>query len=68
MLTSIAARQSITAHAAAEAVSACVGFAEILPGAILVPCDEVLRQRLLNVAPSWRAVIAGSWRGWLVMH
>jgi ADP-ribosyl-[dinitrogen reductase] hydrolase len=63
-LAAIAARQSMTTHAAAEAVSACVGFAELLGEAIAgEPRDKVLSARALDVAPAVRSVLAGSWRG-----
>ncbi|WP_445191814.1 ADP-ribosylglycohydrolase family protein [Sphingomonas sp. Tas61C01] len=63
-LASIAARQSVTTHAAAEAVSACVGFAAILADAIAgEPRDMVLGPRTIELAPAVRSVLAGSWRG-----
>jgi ADP-ribosyl-[dinitrogen reductase] hydrolase len=63
-LASIAARQSATTHAAAEAVSACVGFAGILADAIAGKSrDQVLSPRTLDLAPAVRNALAGSWRG-----
>jgi ADP-ribosyl-[dinitrogen reductase] hydrolase len=78
-LRDYAARQSRTTHAAAEAVDACVAYAELLADAIAGErtMDFVLEpQRLAKVAGydhwSWRpklyaenieAVLSGSWRG-----
>ncbi|MEQ7874334.1 ADP-ribosylglycohydrolase family protein [Sphingomonas sp. ASV193] len=60
-----ATRQSRTTHGAAEAVDACVAFADVLADAIAgKPRDEVLRSR--NDTPYAGAIagiMAGSWRG-----
>jgi ADP-ribosyl-[dinitrogen reductase] hydrolase len=61
-----AARQSRTTHGAAEAVDACVAFADILADAIAgKPRSEVLRDRIDNppFAGQIADVMAGSWRG-----
>ena len=63
-LANIAARQSATTHAAAEAVSACAGYADLLADAIEgQPRDAVLRLRDTEYPPAVKAVLAGSWRG-----
>lgn len=63
-LRDVAARQSRVTHAAAEAVDACVGFAEILADAIAgLPRSAVLRDRCTGLAGGVDAVLAGSWRG-----
>lgn len=60
-----AARQSRTTHAAAEAVDACIVFADMLADAIAgKPCSGVVRDRSqLSVAGSVADIVAGSWRG-----
>jgi len=63
-LRDAAARQSRTTHAAAEAVDACIGFAEILADAIAGKGrEEVLASRKLNLAAKVQNVLAGSWHG-----
>jgi ADP-ribosyl-[dinitrogen reductase] hydrolase len=58
------ARQSRTTHAAAEAVDACVAFADRLADAIAgKPRSEVLGSQLVDLAPKIAAIEAGSWRG-----
>lgn len=60
----IAARQSRTTHAAAEAVDACVAHAELLADAIEGrPRSEVLRPRDEAFAGGIAPILAGSWRG-----
>lgn len=60
----VAARQSRTTHGAAEAVDACVAYAELLADAIEgKPVVEVLAPRAMDLAPSIASIIAGSWRG-----
>ena len=62
-LVDIAARQSKTTHAAPEAVSACVAFAEVLADAIEgQPKPEVLRPRAGDYAGTIAPVMAGGWR------
>lgn len=62
-LADLAARQSQTTHAAPEAVSACVLYADILADAISGrPRTEVLRPRSEG-AGAIRAIAKGSWRG-----
>ncbi|MFC4296144.1 ADP-ribosylglycohydrolase family protein [Novosphingobium tardum] len=62
-LADLAARQSQTTHAAPEAVSACVLYADILADAISGrPRTEVLRPRSEG-AGAIRAIVKGSWRG-----
>jgi ADP-ribosyl-[dinitrogen reductase] hydrolase len=63
-LAETARRQSVVTHGAAEAVDACVVFAEILADAIVgTPKAELLEPRSRNVAPAVADIIAGSWRG-----
>lgn len=63
-LRDVAARQSKTTHAAAEAVDACVLYAEMLADAIAGrPRSEVLRGRDSGWAGGVAAVNGGSWRG-----
>ena len=63
MLRDVAARQSRTTHGAAEAVDACVAFAEVLADAIEgAKRSEVLRART-GFAGAIEAIMAGSWRG-----
>lgn len=65
-LQDAAARQSRTTHGAAEAVDACVAFADMLAEAIAGnPRSEVLRDRTSDPAYSGTiaAIMAGSWRG-----
>lgn len=62
-LRDAAIRQSVTTHAAAEAVDACAAYAEILADAIGgLPRHEVMRRRAGDFAGSISAIIAGSWR------
>lgn len=59
-----AARQSRTTHGAAEAVDACVAYAEMLAEAIAgKPGAEVLAPRLAEFAGQIGNIVAGSWRG-----
>ena len=61
-----AARQSRTTHGAAEAVDACIAFADLLADAIAGrPRSEVLRERSDEppYAGEIAAILAGSWRG-----
>lgn len=63
-LRDAAARQSRTTHAAAEAVDACVVYAELLADAIAgASRDEVLRSRAVEASPEIARIAAGSWRG-----
>lgn len=63
-LRDAAARQSKTTHGAAEAVDACVVFAELLADAIEGrPKSEVLKAREFQLAPHTSCILAGSWRG-----
>ena len=63
-LASVAARQSRTTHAAPEAVSACVAFADVLADAIEgMPKDEVLRARRDDYAGEIAPIMVGRWRG-----
>ncbi|MES2699966.1 MAG: ADP-ribosylglycohydrolase family protein [Pseudomonadota bacterium] len=60
----VAARQSRTTHGAAEAVDACVVFADLLAEAIAgKPRHEVMRLRQEPFAGRIPEVLAGSWRG-----
>lgn len=64
VLRQTAADQSRTTHAAPEAVSACVAFAEILADAIEgEPRSLVMRPRDSDHEGSIRPILAGSWRG-----
>jgi ADP-ribosyl-[dinitrogen reductase] hydrolase len=63
-LRDIAARQSRVTHAAAEAVDACVVFAEMLADAIEgKPRIEVMAPRTGSYAGRIEDIAAGSWRG-----
>jgi ADP-ribosyl-[dinitrogen reductase] hydrolase len=63
-LRDVAARQSQTTHGAAEAVSACVGYAEILAGAIEgLPRSDVLSPRAGPYAGKICGILKGGWRG-----
>jgi ADP-ribosyl-[dinitrogen reductase] hydrolase len=63
-LRDAAARQSRTTHGAAEAVDACIAFAELLADAIAgAPREAVLRPRPGPYAGAIGAIMAGSWRG-----
>jgi ADP-ribosyl-[dinitrogen reductase] hydrolase len=64
LLRDVAARQSRTTHGAAEAIDACVAFAERLADAIegRRP-SEVLRKENRVWAGQISAIMAGSWRG-----
>jgi ADP-ribosyl-[dinitrogen reductase] hydrolase len=63
-LRRVAAEQSRTTHGAAEAVSACVAFAETLAEAIEgQPRSNVLRNRYGPIAGAVGTIMAGSWRG-----
>jgi len=64
LLRDVAARQSRTTHGAAEAVDACVAFAEALADAIEgAKRSEVLRDRIEPLAGAIGPIMAGSWRG-----
>lgn len=64
MLRDTTARQSRTTHGAAEAVDACVVFADVLADAIHGhPRSQVLRSRSATYAGKIETIIAGSWRG-----
>ena len=77
-LVSTAAEQSRTTHAAAEAVAACRGYAEMLADAIAGrPRAYLLAPRRFDGPPAVARVLAGSWRGqardtirssWYVIH
>lgn len=59
-----AARQSRTTHGAAEAIDACVAFADLLAAAIAgKPRSEVLADRSGDWAGRIQEIMAGSWRG-----
>jgi ADP-ribosyl-[dinitrogen reductase] hydrolase len=63
-LRDVAARQSRTTHGAAEAVDACVAFAEVLADAIAgYPRSQVLRVRDYPYVGRIGEIMAGSWRG-----
>lgn len=63
-LRDVAARQSKTIHAAAEAVDACVLYAEILADTIEGAArTEVLKHRGRDWAGAIEAIASGSWRG-----
>lgn len=63
-LRDVAARQSRTTHAAAEAVDACIAFAEVLADAIEGrPRSQVMRPRDYPYAGRIGEIMAGSWRG-----
>jgi len=60
----VADGQGRTTHAAAEAVAACVAYADLLADAIVgMPRDEVLLAARHSDVPSVAGVLAGSWRG-----
>lgn len=60
----IAAKQSQTTHGAAEAVSACVAYADLIADAIAgKPRHEVLAPRKGDYAGKIASIMAGSWRG-----
>jgi ADP-ribosyl-[dinitrogen reductase] hydrolase len=60
----VAARQSRTTHGAAEAVDACILFAEVLSDAIAGKTrSEVLRSRPGPYAGKIGGIARGSWRG-----
>lgn len=62
-LRDVAARQSRTTHGAAEAVDACVAFADLLADAI----EGATRSEVLRARPGFSgaidAIMRGSWRG-----
>lgn len=63
-LRDAAARQSRTTHGAADAVDACVAFAEILADVIAgVPRSHVLRPRRVSASEAIARILNGSWRG-----
>jgi ADP-ribosyl-[dinitrogen reductase] hydrolase len=63
-LSQAAILQSRTTHGAAEAVSACEGYAQMLADAIEgVPLSEVLRPRHGDFAGKIKRILEGSWRG-----
>ena len=64
MLAKVAADQSRTTHGAADAIAACVAFADMLADAIEGrPRSEVLHSRVGEYSPAIAAINAGSWRG-----
>jgi ADP-ribosyl-[dinitrogen reductase] hydrolase len=64
LLTSVAARQSRTTHAAPEAVDACIGYAAVLADALAgKPKHEVLARGHVVRSRAITAILAGSWRG-----
>jgi ADP-ribosyl-[dinitrogen reductase] hydrolase len=63
-LREVAARQSRTTHAAAEAIDACIAFAGMLADAIAGKArSEVLRPRGQALTAKIAAIMGGSWRG-----
>jgi ADP-ribosyl-[dinitrogen reductase] hydrolase len=59
----IAARQSATTHGAAEAVDACIAYADLIAEAIAgEPRNKLLRPRQNASSGKIRPIIAGSWR------
>lgn len=59
-----AARQSRTTHGAAEAVDACIAYADIIAEAIAgQPREAVLRPQDGSFAEKISAIIGGSWKG-----
>jgi ADP-ribosyl-[dinitrogen reductase] hydrolase len=63
-LRDVAERQSKTTHAAAEAVSACIAFAELLADAIEgMPETELLSPRPGALAGKIGALMGGEWKG-----
>ena len=63
-LAFVAAQQSRTTHAASEAVSACVAFAQVLADAIAgMPKTVVMRSRENGYAGAIAPIMAGRWRG-----
>ena len=63
-LAEVATRQSRTTHGAAEAVAACVGFAEVLGDAIAGKArSEVLAPRRGPFAGKIAGILGGAWRG-----
>ena len=63
-LALVAAQQSRTTHAAPEAVSACIAFANVLADAIAgMPKDEVLRARRDDYAGEIAPIMVRRWRG-----
>ncbi len=63
-LREVAARQSRTTHGAPEAVTACIGYAEMMADAIAgLPRSEVMRPRTGSYAGSIGGILKGSWRG-----
>lgn len=63
-LAEVAADQSRTTHGAAEAIAACVAFANMLADAIEGRLrGEVLRSRSGDCPPGVASIITGSWRG-----
>jgi ADP-ribosyl-[dinitrogen reductase] hydrolase len=64
LMWDVAARQSIVTHGAAEAVDACIVFAEMLAEAIAGQSRAaVLRSRKTVYAGNIADIMAGSWRG-----
>lgn len=63
-LVDVAARQSRTTHGAPEAISACIGYAEMLAEAIAgKPRSDVMAPRQGGFPGKIAAIMAGSWRG-----
>ena len=64
IMRAVAAQQSQTTHGAAEAVSACVGYATLIAEAISgKTLDEVLSPRTGEYSHGVAHILAGSWRG-----
>lgn len=60
----VAALQSRTTHGAPEAVTACVGYAEVLADAISgMPRSQVMAPRAGSYAGAIASILKGSWRG-----
>ena len=64
LLADTAVEQSLTTHAAEQAVDACRAFAELLADAIAgAPRAALLAPRPFKGAPAVARIVAGSWRG-----
>lgn len=62
-MADVAARQSMTTHAAPEAVTGCVALCEVIADALEgMPLERVLRARTGDFAGEVASVMAGSWR------
>ncbi len=63
-LREVAAVQSRTTHGAPEAVTACVGYAEVVADAIAgLPRSQVMAPRSGDYAGAIAGILKGSWRG-----